>query len=327
MALVLLAGGSIAFASQTLDHGRGTDIVVATAPPPPPPTLLAPSVDITRADTIDVTALAPTNLRRDQHYVVRVYVNDAQIRDVDLPDQEQFTIQNVPLDEGANSIRVSLVGDGGEGTQSAPVAITRDDIAPDIRVIQPSDKVYTESETLVGKTEPGADISVTDGGGHDLEASLQPDGRFSVDLLLAIGNNWLTLRSTDAAGNKSTSRVTIVRAPSAASLDLVVTPTDLFTADLPATVELTVNVHDELGRPVDGAEVTFSVSPPDRETTTYHATTANGRARLTNLTIDPGDATGPWLVTALAVLPSGTELRGDGSFSLQEGAPRSPGQH
>jgi Bacterial Ig domain len=325
--LVLLVGGSIAFASQTLDHGRGAEVVVATAPPPPPPTLLAPSVEITRADTIDIVALGPMNLRRDQQYVVRLYVNDAQVRDVDLPGQQQFTIHNVPLDEGANSIRASLVGGGGEGQQSAAVTITRDDIAPDIRVLQPSGKVYTETDTLVGKTESGADIEVTDGAGHDLEASLQPDGRFSVDLSLTIGDNWLTLRSTDAAGNKSTSRVSIVRAPSAASLDLEVTPTDLFTADLPATVELTVNVLDELGHPVDGADVTFSVSPPDRETTTYHATTTDGRARFSNLTIDPGDATGAWLVTALAVLPSGIELRGDGSFSLQEGAPRSPGQH
>jgi len=120
----------------------------------------------------------------------------------------------------------------------------------------------------------------------------------------------------------------VVRASSAAIIDLIVAPTVVYSANLPATVELTAVVRDELGRPAaDGTSVVFGVSPPDRATTTYSATTVNGRARVTNLTIDPTDATGPWLVTGLATLPSGTELRADTSFSLLEGAPKSPGPH
>ena len=89
---------------------------------------------------------------------------------------------------------------------------------------------------------------------------------------------------------------------------------------------LGADVRDELGRPVDDAQVVFGVSPPDRATTTYTATTVNGRATLGGFTVNPGDATGPWLVTALATLPSGIELRDSTSFSLLSGAERSPGR-
>jgi hypothetical protein len=206
--------------------------------------------------------------------------------------------------------------------------VTRDDVAPKITISQPTERVYTETETLLGTTEPGADIQISDASGHIIDSTVNSSGRFSADLDLHVGNNSLTLRSTDAAGNKATEMVTVERGSSAASIDLTVTPIELFSADLPATVELTVTVRDELGRTVaDGTQVTFGVSPPASETTTYTAITNNGRARFTGLKLEPTDAAGPWLVTALVNLPSGIELRDDASFSLQTGAPKSPGQH
>ena len=187
---------------------------------------------------------------------MRTFVNDKPIDRTDLPDGGQVTLSNVPLDEGLNAIRVSLVGDGGESALSAPISITRDDVAPEIKIVQPKDKVYTENETLLGTTEPGADINITDGAGQTIEASISPSGRFSANLELHVGNNNLTLRSTDPAGNHSSISYAVVRASSAATIDLSVTPTDLYVADLPATVELAATLRDELGRPVaDGTQV------------------------------------------------------------------------
>lgn len=326
-ALLLLAGGSIAFAGQSLDRGRAADAANVAAPVPPPPTLLAPHANVTRVDHIDVTALQPRNLRRDQRYSVRIYVNGERVRELALPAQSQFTIQTVPLVEGDNLIRASLVGTSGEGAQSAPIAMALDDVAPGIKILGPTTTVYAGSATLLGKTEPRADIDVKDGDGHDLRATVQSDGRFSAGLSLAIGDNVLTLRSTDIAGNTTTTRAIVVRAASAAGLDLTVSPPEIFSAQLPASVDMTVSVRDELGRPVNNAKVTFGVSPPLRETMTYQVSMTNGRARFSDLTLESGDASGEWLVTALVVLPSGTELRADGSFSLVDGAPKSPGQH
>jgi len=326
-ALVLLAGGAVAFASQSFKPSSGPEVATATAPPPPAPALLAPSTTITRAGTVDLTVIAPANLRGDQHYVVRVYVNGNQVSHENLPSEQQFTLDDVPLTEGDNAIRASLVGDGGESPLSAPVNMTRDDQAPVIKVLTPADKVYTDSTTLTGKTEAGATIEVTDDAGHDLDATVSSDGRFSADLSLTMGNNPLTLKSTDLAGNTGSSRVTIVRAPSSAAIELLVTPTTIYSSQLPLNVDLTATVRDELGRPVDGVTVVFGVSPPNRETMTYEVPTASGRARYSDLNLDSGDATGPWLVTALAVLPSGIALRADGSFNLQPGAPKGAGQH
>ncbi len=324
---MLLVGGSIAFASQSLNHqDPGTTDV--GAPAPPPLTLLPPTTAITRSDSVDLTAVAPANLRNDQQYQVRVFVNDKPVGRMDLPDQDQFKVSNVPLAEGANSIRVTLVGDGGESAPSTPVSVTRDDVLPQIKILEPTGRVFTETDTLLGTTEAGADMAITDGSGHAIESSVSASGRFSADLTLHVGDNELTLRSTDPAGNHATEHVTIVRASSSASIDLTVTPTDVYSADLPATMDLSVVVRDELGRAVaDGTAVVFGVSPPDSATTTYNATTTNGRARFNGLTMDPGDATGPWLVTALVTLPSGIELRDDASFNLVDGAPKSPGPH
>jgi hypothetical protein len=323
-ALLLLAGGSIAFASQSLPKGTG-DAVVG-APPPPALTVLPPPDALTRSASLDLTAVAPQNLRHDQSYVVRIFVNGQPVRRMDLPDHEQFVLPNVPLAEGVNSVQASLVGDGGESPLSAPVSLTRDDIAPEIKILQPTDAVYTDSATLIGQTEPGADIEITDGSGRPIRSSIGEDGRFSADLTLRLGSNDLTLRSTDPAGNRSTGHVTIERPSSAASIELTVTPSDVYAADLPATVELTAIVRDELGRPIDDEQVVFGVSPPDRATTTYSATTTNGRARFNGVTVAPGDATGAWLATALATLPSGIELRANASFSVLVGAPKSSGQ-
>ena len=220
------------------------------------------------------------------------------------------------------------MGDGGESAPSTPVLVTRDDVAPVIKVLDPTDKVYTDTDTLTGTTEPGADIELSDSAGHAIQSSISGSGRFSAPLSLHVGNNDLTLKSTDAAGNRTTSHITIVRATSAASIDLTVTPTDVYAAQLPTSVDLTIAARDEVGRPVaDGTTVIFGVSPPDAATTTYTATTTNGNARFSGLTLDSGDATGSWLVTALVTLPSGIELRDDASFSLNSGAPKSPGQH
>lgn len=325
---MLLVGGSIAFASQTLERGAHPTQSDPGPPPPPPLTVLAPELSVTRADSVDLTAVAPAGLRADQRYTVRIFVNDRPIGRIDLPGEAQFALKNVPLDEGVNSITTTLVGSGGESVHSAATAITRDDAAPQINVVAPKDKVYTESETLVGKTEPGADVHITDSAGREIESSINSDGRFAADVDLRVGDNELTIQSTDVAGNHSTLRYTIVRASSAASISLTAAPSDIFAADLPVTVELAVDVRDEVGRPVaDGTQVVFGVSPPDRETTTYTATTRDGRARFSGVNLEAGDATGSWLATAAVTLPSGIELRADASFNLRAGAPKSPGPH
>ncbi|CAN5817963.1 hypothetical protein BH24CHL5_BH24CHL5_09350 [soil metagenome] len=319
-ALLLVIGASIAFAGGALDGQRRSTSPLASTPPPPAPVLLAPRTSLVSSATIDLTLVRPAGLRADQEYTIRVVVNDQRALERPLPGAEQLALRDVPLEQGHNSIHATLVGAGGEGPPSTAVTVVRDDIAPLIHVSrpEPDSTVYTQLERLRGRTEAGADMIVVDAGGHELDTVVGADGRFETVLPLALGGNSFVLRSRDAAGNQARTRLELTRVESAARVNLSVAPHSLALDELPAIVELTVAADDELGRPAEGAEVTFSVSPPNRSTTTYRTTTRAGRARWPDLEISGGpDARCTWLVTVLAVLPSGTELRADQSFTIE----------
>lgn len=319
--MLLLVGGSLAFAGQALDPTRTSPASTRPVPLPPAPTVLGPPGGLTRAESIDLTIVVPAGLRLDQQYRVRVYVNGELVRERRLPDDAEFALSGVPLTEGANGVRAALVGGGGQGELSPEVSIVRDSTAPLIHVSQPQSgaTVYAPVATLRGRTEAGADISIVDGAtGEELATESEPDGRFVAELALAPGNNSYLLRSRDAAGNQARARIVVSRADSSARLRLDISASELLVAELPAEIEMLALVRDELGQPVEGADVTFSLSPPNAATRTYRTATVGGLATWPDLElIDSGNVTGTWLVTVRAVLPSGAELREDRSFSVQ----------
>ena len=275
---------------------------------------------MTRAATIDLV-VSPSGLRNDPAYRLRVFVNDELERELRLPDERQFEVPGLPLSEGDNTVRAALVGAGGQSELSAPVSVFRDTMAPVIRVFSPrrSELVYAANEVLRGRTEPGATLSVTNGGqSGEISASVADDGRFEAPLSLEIGTNRLVLRSVDRAGNSASVRITIERDESQAGVDLAISTSDLTTAELPFDLEMEATVVDELGTPVDNAQVTFSLSPPNAATMTYVTSSAGGLAGWPGVEVaGGGEAVGTWLVTVLAVLPSGAELREDESFSVR----------
>jgi hypothetical protein len=119
-------------------------------------------------------------------------------------------------------------------------------------------------------------------------------------------------------GNEASARVVLTRADSLAALTLSVSKGDLRVEDLPLRLEAVAWVLDERGQPVDGIEVVFSLSPPNSTTMTYRTTAVAGRAIWSDVEVSgAGEALGNWLVTALAVLPSGAELRDDEGISVR----------
>lgn len=312
-ALLVLAGGAIVFAGGGLNapgQKPGSD---ASGVPLPAPQILTPDVVLTRATAVDLTLIRPSGLDPAVTYTVRITVNGNTAWERPLPQQEQFVVADVPLSEGENSMRAVLLNDAGLGATSAPLTITRDTTAPVIRVTrpEPGSTVYGEQDTLRGRTEAGATIAINDvATGAAIAASIDPDGRFTADLTLALGDNQLQLSSRDPAGNEASARITITRANSLAVLTLTVSDDQLKVADLPQQLEVTANIADENGQPVEGAQVTFSLSPPNATTLTYRTLSIAGKATWPDLEIaSADDPLGSWLVTVLAVLPSGTELR------------------
>jgi hypothetical protein len=295
---------------------------VPTVAPPPPPALITASALLVRASTTDLTVTLPSSLERDQAYVVRVYVNDSLVREQAVLADAEFKVRNVPLEQGANEIAAALATTDREGVRSAPVTVTRDDIAPVIRVSRPQENatVYGPLETLRGRTEAGAAFEVVvQGTGEVLSSTVAPDGRFEAPLPLEMGENVFDLHSQDPAGNRASTRLVVTRAVSLASINIDLSEHELTTAQLPTTVRVVAQIRDELGVEVDGADVTFSVSPPNRATTVYRAVSSAGIARWPELVVS-GDqrAVGAWLVTVLVSLPSGGEIRGDATITVTQ---------
>ncbi len=109
---------------------------------------------------------------------------------------------------------------------SAPTGVptpapTNDRQPPDISVTQPpaGATIYAETVTLLGNTEPGATVSVSDqAAGDDFQVATDANGSFDTTLPLSLGSNWFMLKSEDeasnVAGNASRSCGQPVAAPS-----------------------------------------------------------------------------------------------------------------
>lgn len=308
------------FAGGALDSSGSRD-PNSSAVPLPAPQIVAPAQPLTRDDAIDLTLLRPTGLDGASDYTLRITVNGETERERPLPDQEQFVVAGIALAEGENSVRAALVGETGVGAMSPAITIMRDTTAPVIRVTRPEPGaiVYSDTFELRGRTEAGATLDLVDvTSGVALDTAVDADGRFSAQLTLVLGDNALRLTSRDLAGNTASTHIVIKRAESSAALTLTVSEDRLKAEDLPLRLVATVYIQDERGQPVDGAEVTFSVSPPNATTMTYRTTSVAGQADWPELDITSADdPLGSWLVTVLVELPSGLELRANRSISVR----------
>lgn len=218
-------------------------------------------------------------------------------------------------------------GGGGRGPSAKPddtlaaaaasPTPTADAKSPLIHISRPDpgSVVYGATETLRGRTEAGATLTVTDENlGSEIDATVERDGSFEAELTLQLGENTFTLSSQDAAGNRGSALLVVTRAMSLGSVMLSVSAADIDVNQLPTALDVTAAVRDENGASLSGAEAIFSLSPPNGATQTYQATTFNGEARWDDMVVSGGRrALGKWLVTVLVVLPSSEKLR-DGAF-------------
>jgi hypothetical protein len=320
VALLVLAGGAMVLAGGGL-NGSGRANPNSSAPPLPAPQIVAPVEPLTQAATVDLTLIRPAGLDPASDYTLRITVNGETERERPLPDQEQFVVAGIALAEGANSIRAALVDDAGVGATSPQMTITRDTTAPVIRVTRPEPgaTVYSERFQLRGRTEAGATLDVVDvATGEQLETTVESDGRFSTELVLAVGANQLALSSRDLAGNFASAHLAIDRAESLATVTLTVSDDQIKAVDLPQRLIATAYIQDERGQPVDGAQVTFSLSPPNATTFTYRTLSVAGEATWPELDIaSADDPLGAWLVTVLVELPSGAGLHDNKTVNVR----------
>ncbi len=209
-ALLLLVGGSIAFAGQALDGKRTANRPASSSPPPPAPALLAPGCPHPRANHRS-DALRPTGLRVDQHTGCASSSTASRYGERPLPRGEQFVLGRAPARGGRQRAFAPR--------SSAPVARARarpgidrraTTCAPLIHVAQPQPDatVYTARRSLRGRTEAGADMRIVDVlTGRAAGPRFEPDGRFEAALVLVARREPAAVASQDPAGNVGRIRI------------------------------------------------------------------------------------------------------------------------
>jgi hypothetical protein len=331
-ALVLL-GVSVVLAGHALappdEPGRSATPVAASPGESPPsvpdvlpvaPELLAPETALTAEPGIELRGRLNEDLPRDGRYRLRIYVNGELALDRRLPRRQNFSVARVPLSEGANSITAAIAGPLGESLHSAPVAIELDSTPPGLGLQEPPSGavVYGEAVVVRGNSEAGASLTLANRAtGWQSPVEVGADGRFEATVALAVGVNDVRAEARDAAGNVTRANLSVERRDGSPSVTLTLSRDRLALAELPTTISLRARVLDPAGLPVDGADVTLSISPPGLPTFTHHAATSAGTVTWSAIRLSrDGAQRGEGLVTVMVVLPDGTTIQQSAFFTI-----------
>ena len=248
----------------------------------------------------------PARLAGDPDHRIRVYLT--------LPDQQPTAIQEaqladapktivpVELTEGINDFTVTIVGPGGESDPSLSVRYIFDNAPPKITVTSPKNNA-TVNRTAVeikGKTQARTTLLARNAAnGSTIAGTAEADGTFTLSLALSSGLNKITISGTDPAGNVSEVTFNVKRGTGKLTVALSSSSYQIKRSQLPKPVTLYATVTDPDGKPLVGADVTFTLSMPGIPTVTIDGkTTAEGKASF-KTTIPKGTDVGQGSATVL----------------------------
>jgi hypothetical protein len=230
----------------------------------------------------------PAHLAGNPDYVVRVYLAlkdqaPAPIDEKPLAPTARMIIP-VALTDGINDFSVTLVGPAGESESSPLARWILDTNPPGIKLASPRDGavINRKAVTLEGRSQARSTIIVrNEKTGDSITGTAAADGTFSLSLPISTGANKLRISATDPAGNANELVLTVSRGSGKLRASLSASSYSIRLRDLPATIRLTVIVDDPDGVPLEGAEVTFTLSIPGIPTVTGTATSdASGVAQF-----------------------------------------------
>jgi hypothetical protein len=269
------------------------DDVTATATPVPSEAILsdAPLIEspvepYTAVETADLVVTVPAALVGDTEHRMRVYLAlkdqaPAAVYEVPMPALPR-TVIPVELTKGINDFSITIVGPAGESDPSPSVRYILDLAKPPIELASPKDGAVVNGKTvtLKGKTQGRSTIQARNAqNGSSITGSAGTDGLFEVTLSLTTGENVITIRSTDPAGNVRDLDITVRRGSGKLAIALSASDYSIPRSSLPEGLRLTATVTDPDGRPLKGAKVLFTLSMPGVSAITGQATTgSNGRA-------------------------------------------------
>jgi hypothetical protein len=270
------------------------------------PTIEAPEEPYTNATSTDLVITVPSALAGNAAYHLRIYLA--------LKDQTPAPIAEVPiaatpttkvpveLSKGVNDFTVTIVGPSGESEPSPIARFFQDQVPPKIAISSPKDGavVNRKSIDITGKTQGRTTLIARNASnGASITDDALTDGSFTLTLAITAGVNQITIDGTDPAGNQSQVQLTVKRGTGKLTVSLSASTYQIKRSNLPESIRLTCTVIDPDGRPLAGADVTFTLSMPGIPTLTQDGkTAANGTATF-KTTIPKGADIGQGSATVL----------------------------
>jgi bacillopeptidase F len=184
--------------SVFVDTVRGT---------PPVPTqsavlILPPALDplpiATFSSTLKITGTGQQGL------TIVLYINDKEFKKVSLSKSASFSAQLTDLNDGLNTISAKLVDDKGNMSDLSNILTTTiKKTLPILEITSPDNNTAINGDsnlvTISGKSEDNTTVTV-----NDRVVVVRSDNTFSYQYPLSEGDNKLTIKATDQAGNTTT---------------------------------------------------------------------------------------------------------------------------
>jgi hypothetical protein len=180
-----------------LDRMRGKEPVKESKSALVIPPYIDPLPLATMSGKLVITGRAQANAR------VIIYVNGEEIKKVTVKDDGTFTASSVNLPEGTHTIQAKTSDAAGNKSEfSNSVVTTIKKRPPLLSITVPNDNTTITGEnnllTVEGKTDEGNDVRI-----NDRYVVVRPDGFFTYPYPLSEGENILSIRAIDRAGNST----------------------------------------------------------------------------------------------------------------------------
>jgi hypothetical protein len=273
------------------------------------PLIVAPEEPYTNQPTIDLVMSLPSDVVGDPNQHVRIYLAlpdqaPAPILEVAVGATPTLVVPGVELTNGRNDFTATLVGPAGESEPSPLVTWFLDVNPPKIEIASPRDgqTINRAAVTITGKTQGRTTlVARNENNAATVTVKAGNDGSFELIVPLGTGTNGIAITATDVAGNVSSTVLSIRRGTGKLTAALTSVPYRLSRAKLPDPLELTVVVTDPDGRPLEGAQVTFTLSIPGIQVVTSEAVTGGDGQAVFRTTVPKGATLGDGLATVLVI--------------------------
>jgi hypothetical protein len=157
--------------------------------------------EFTNKDTISVSGNTSPNVQ------VSLFINGSQSNQATSDTNGNFTFSDVKLKQGLNLIKVSAKDKKGE-TENQLTSVTYDNVAPALKITQPTDgQTLSKDMTnikVVGSTDSDASVFI-----NSIQATKDQKGGFTYNLNLSPGENKIEVKATDKANNETAVELTI----------------------------------------------------------------------------------------------------------------------